>query len=62
MTIEDYIRAVRNFNWGFEYADSYTQVVDGREKLMKIRLAQQQIDPDATIWNSFAIPQYQVKK
>ena len=62
MTIDEYTRAVRNFDWGFEYADSYSQVIDGREKLAKILLVQQRIDPDATIWNNFANPQYQVKQ
>lgn len=60
--LADYVQALKDMDWQFEYSDDHSVWGNGRNALARLRLIQKRIDPDAALWNLYAHRDYQVSQ
>jgi hypothetical protein len=57
--LNEYRRRLKAHDWSYDYSDDYHVYKRGKEELGWLRGQQKMLDPDYTIWNSFAPYDYQ---
>lgn len=58
MTTEQYIEALKNHDWFYEFSDDHSVYQRGREAFMQLLQAQKKLDPKYEIWNQYAPKEY----
>lgn len=58
--MEAYVAALKAHDWSFEYSSDQRKWRAGKESLIALRTAQGLIDPDFTVWNTFAPPDHRL--
>jgi hypothetical protein len=60
-TAQEYQAALKRHDWSYEYSDDGQAYRKGRDEREALSAAQPILDPDFSIWNSFAPSDYQRK-
>jgi len=54
MTLDQYITALKNQDWFYEFSDDYEAWKTGLDAMHQLRTAQRLLDPQGLIWNEHA--------
>lgn len=60
--MEAYVASLKAHDWGHEFSGDTRVYRAGKESLIALRIAQGLIDPDFTVWNTWAPPDYRITK
>lgn len=52
-SIEEYIRALKSFDWFYDFSDDHRVYKRGYERMSALRSAQRSLDPEGTIWKQY---------
>ena len=52
-SIEEYIRALKPFDWHYEFSDDSRVYWQGNARMKVLRTAQRELDPSGTIWSQY---------
>lgn len=52
-SVEEYIRALKTFDWYYEYSDDSRVYYKGNKQMQVLRDAQRSYDPQRTIWAQY---------
>ena len=58
--IAQYVQALKDHDWSFDYTDDNAVYQRGFNSLAKIKRLQKLIDPDGTLWNTVAPEAYRL--
>lgn len=59
MTKDEYISALKRHDWFYEYSDDHSVWRRGSDERSKLYAACSEHDPDRSIWNQYAPPDFQ---
>jgi len=60
MTLEKYKKALQTHDWYYAWADGYTEYSKGKDQRDALHTMAQRHDPEFTLWNEVAPPQFQI--
>ena len=52
--LEQYRRALQQFNWQFEHCDDHARWKRSKTELERLRAEQPAVDPDGAVWRTYA--------
>lgn len=61
-TQEQYVDALKDHDWWYGYSDDFRVFRQGAAAHAELHQAHLRFDPDWTIWNQYAPPDWQIKK
>jgi hypothetical protein len=58
--IDEYLELLKSHDWQFEHTDDQQVWRKGAEELRKLWRLRSEVDPNGTLWNSYAPVKYRV--